>query len=206
MTGEGQVEEARLISIIGPPAVGKTTLAEALAQRLPARLIREDYAGNPFLAASYTGSVQSRLPSQLYFLLSRVAQLSRADRPESGLTVSDYGFCQDPIYARLRLNQDDFAAYSGILDRLAGAVHPPDAVICLDASVATLSERIDRRGRAYEAAMTTEFLASMRQAYDDAALRVNCPVIRVDCDATDILIEAEQVEITERLWEILGCK
>ena len=71
---------AALISIIGPPAVGKTTLAALLAAKLPAELIREDYAGNPFLADSYAGSEQARLPGQLYFLLSRVGQLRQGDR------------------------------------------------------------------------------------------------------------------------------
>ncbi|RKY23662.1 MAG: deoxynucleoside kinase, partial [Planctomycetota bacterium] len=39
---------AKLISIIGPVAVGKTTLAECLAAQLPAEILYEDYAGNPF--------------------------------------------------------------------------------------------------------------------------------------------------------------
>ena len=43
---------ATLISIIGPPASGKTTLAESLCADLEAELVREDYAGNAFLADS----------------------------------------------------------------------------------------------------------------------------------------------------------
>jgi deoxyadenosine/deoxycytidine kinase len=69
---------AKLISIIGPVAVGKTTLAEALARELPGDVLYEDYASNPFLAESFTTQAELMLPSQLYFLLSRVRQLSRS--------------------------------------------------------------------------------------------------------------------------------
>ena len=68
---------AALISIIGPPASGKTTMAHWLAEALPGRLILEDYAGNPFLPGSYQGREELALPAQLYFLFSRVSQLNR---------------------------------------------------------------------------------------------------------------------------------
>jgi len=190
---------ARLISIVGPPAVGKTTLAEALAAKLKAGLIREQYASNPFLAASYIGADASRLASQLYFLLSRVAQLSCSAWPGRGLYVSDYGFCQDPIYARLRLSDADFRSYEAVLKRLAGAVHPPDVLIHLDAAEATLLERIARRGRGYESAMTAEFLAAMRAAYDRAVAEMACPVLRIDCDGEDLLDAGRQAELIEKL-------
>lgn len=176
---------AKLISIIGPPASGKTTLAEHLAAELPAALVREDYAGNPFLAESYVGRKEARLPGQLYFLISRVGQLSRSSWPACGLLVSDYGFCQDRIYARVRLGEEDYRLYDPLARRLEGLVHPPDLLIHLDAAEATLLGRIARRGREHEKVMDAEFLAEMRAAYNEAARREACPVIRIDCDAVD---------------------
>ena len=106
---------ALLISIIGPPAVGKTTLADLLAGDLPADVIYEDFAGNPFLAASYTGQSISRLPAQMYYLISRLAQLRESTWPHAGTVVSDYGYCQDRIFASLRLSPDDLAQYCTLL-------------------------------------------------------------------------------------------
>lgn len=194
---------ARLISIIGPPAVGKTTLAEHLAAEMPAELIREDYARNPFLAASFGGSVEARLPSQLYFLMSRVQQLWRAAWPAGGLYVSDYGFCQDRIYAATRLAGDDLRAYRRVAGRLAGLVRRPDVLVHLDAPEEVLLERIARRGRAFERAMDKAFLARMRTAYNQVVPEQATGVVRVDCRQADLLDADHRrrliVEIQQRL-------
>ena len=177
---------ARLISVIGPPAVGKTTLAELLAADLPAELIREDYAGNPFLAESYVGTTTARLPSQLYFLLSRVGQLGPWAWPVEGLLISDYGYCQDRIFAATRLSRERMRLYDRLAEELDPLVRRPDLLICLDAAVETLQRRIAERGRGFEEAMTEEFLSAMRVSYHRAVAGAACEVIRLDCDSLDL--------------------
>jgi len=178
---------AKLISIIGPPAVGKTTLAEQVAVELPAELIREDYAGNPFLAESYVGTTDARLPAQLHFLMSRVQQLALASWPAEGVMVSDYGFCQDRIYAEAKLDAADLRLYNRVDRRVEGLVRGPDVVIALDASEKTLLDRIAGRGREFERAMTAEFLSAMRDAYNRILREAEFPVIAVHCDEADLL-------------------
>ena len=116
---------AKLISIIGPPAVGKTTLACCLADDMPASLIREDYQGNPFLVESYLGSPEACLPAQIHFLMSRVGQLALAAWPAEGLVVSDYGFCQDHIYAAAKLSADELRLYDRLARRLGRLADSP---------------------------------------------------------------------------------
>ena len=190
---------AKLISIIGPPAVGKTTLAERLAAELPAELVREDYAGNPFLAESYVGPTDARLPAQLFFLMSRVQQLALATWPAEGVVVSDYGFCQDRIYAEAKLDAADLRLYNRVARRVEGLVHPPDVMIALDASEATLLDRIAGRGRAFERAMTEEFLSGMREGYDRILREAEFPVIAVDCDVADVLDDSVRRELVREV-------
>ena len=194
---------ALLLSIIGLPASGKTTLAELLAMELPAKLIREDYEGNPFLAESYDGPDSMRLPAQAFYLLSRVSQLSAAHWPARGTYVSDYGFCQDHVYASLRLCADDRAAYESLLARVTPLVHPPSAMVYLDAEPDALLERIAIRGRPFEKAMTADFLVAMREAYNGVVEAADCPVVTVRCDEVDLRNHRPRAELIERIRAVL---
>jgi len=193
---------ARLISVIGPPASGKTTLAERLAADLPAELIREDYAGNPFLAESYLRCGQFALQSQLYFLFSRLAQLNLQLWPAEGCRVSDYGFCQDAIYARANLSAADMAVYRRLADGAEAAVKAPDVLVSLAGPEGLLLERIARRGRGFERTFTPEFLAGLARSYRDVAASAACPVIEVDVSAVDITAP-EGRALVERIREVL---
>ena len=176
---------AKLISIIGPPAAGKTTMATHLAKALEAELVCEDFDGNPFLADSYLGCADASLPAQLYYLLSRASQLALSRWPEKGVVVSDYGFCQDAVYAAMRLSEEDLATYRTVVAKLESVVKPPDAVIHIDASVVVMRRRVAQRGREFEQAFDDDFLRTMRNAYRELAPTLDCPVFRVDADTQD---------------------
>ena len=195
---------AKLISLIGPPAVGKTTLAALLAADMGAELILEDFDQNPFLAESYVGGEGSRLPAQLYFLLSRVRQLSRTTWPAAGVRVSDYGFCHDRLYAELKLGPEDLAVYETVARRVEGYVKPPDVTVHLDAPADVLRRRILDRGRSFEAVMDEGFLSAMRARYNALVARIDCAVVRVDCGAVDVRDGRQRAgiaaEVQRRLW------
>jgi len=194
---------AKLISIIGPPAVGKTTLARCLSEDAGASLIFEDFEGNPFLADAYLERNEARLPAQLHFLLSRVEQLSSEKWPADGLVVSDYGFCQDRIYAEAMLTDDEMSLYNRLAARLERYVHPADVIVHLDAPQSVLRERIAVRGREYEKAMTPEFLTRMRMAYNNIDRTSGCPVIRFDTAAGDLREPDVRGELTAQIRGLL---
>jgi 2-amino-4-hydroxy-6-hydroxymethyldihydropteridine diphosphokinase len=202
-TPNGAAGQAPLLSIIGLPASGKTTLAELLAMELPARLVREDYEGNPFLAESYTGPDEMRLPAQVFYLLSRISQLSAGHWPDKGTFVGDYGFCQDRVYAALRLSPEDFATYEVLHARVAPLVHPPKAMVYLDAEPRALLERIAVRGRSFEKAITADFLSAMRDAYNDLVKAAECPVFTVRCDEVDLRNHRPRAELIKRIRTVL---
>jgi len=195
---------AGLVSVIGPPAAGKTTLSGWLAEELPARLILEDYAGNPFLAASYLGRSEMALAAQLYFLFSRVGQLRAADWPDAGAAVSDYGFCHDRIYAERVLTGSDLAVYNRLSAQAAEQVRPPDLLVYLTAPVGLLLDRIARRGRPHERGFTREFIESLRPAYEAAAAAAECPVVTVDVSAVDLLGGPARGELLAGVREVLA--
>lgn len=194
---------ASLISIIGPVAVGKTTLATYLGRELPAEVFFEDFAGNPFLAESFTGFEEMALPSQLYFLMTRCKQLSSATFPAEGVVVTDYGFCQDHLYAELKLTDDDRLFYEHVCRQIEYIVQQPNIIIHLDASVDTLLERIEQRGRSFEAAYSDDYLHRLREGHHRLSFPPRCEVLHINCDEVDLLDVAQRVQLLRRLRELL---
>ncbi len=194
---------AKLISIIGPVAVGKTTLSELLAEELPGEVLYEDYQGNPFLPESFTGSEKFSLPSQLYFLLSRAGQLSEKTWPTEGIIVSDYGFCQDHLFADVKLADEDRRIYEHVHQRIEQLVHPPDVLVHLDASVKTLCERIKLRGRDFEIAFSEQFMDRMRRAHNGVVVPPACRLLRVDCEEVNLLDPPVRAGLVREIREVL---
>jgi deoxyadenosine/deoxycytidine kinase len=135
------------IAIDGPIGAGKSALAERLAARLDASIVRED-PDNPFLADFYADRPGAALQAQLFFLLNRHRQL--CDRRQADLfsqvTICDYIFEKDRIYAYLNLDDNELFIYQRLFDLLAQDVPTPDLVIYLQAPTDVLVKRLRARG------------------------------------------------------------
>ena len=88
-----QSELPRFIAVEGPIRVGKTTLADLLAERLHTSRLR-DVEDNPFLENFYRDKPGAGFQTQLYFLLQRYKQLTALDLSASAhrTIISDYIF------------------------------------------------------------------------------------------------------------------
>ena len=85
---------------------------------------------NPFLADFYADRPGAALQAQLFYLLNRHRQqmsLRQADL-FSQITISDYLFDKDKIFAYLNLDDNELFIYQRLYDLLARDVPPPDLV------------------------------------------------------------------------------
>jgi deoxyguanosine kinase len=125
----------RFVVVEGPIGVGKTTLARRLAEHYEYPVLLEPSTENPFLDRFYREGRRHALPTQLYFLLHRARQM--ADLPRNDLVgsslVCDFLMDKDDLFARLTLDQNEYALYRQIYDSLDIEVPTPDLVIYLQA-------------------------------------------------------------------------
>ncbi len=138
----------RYIALEGPIGVGKTSLVNRLATRLDATAVLEE-TDNPFLADFYGGRPGSALQAQLFYLLNRHRQqltLRQADL-FSQITVCDYLFDKDKIFAYLNLDDNELFIYQRLYDLLAKDVPAPDLVIYLQVPTEVLLQRIRERSK-----------------------------------------------------------
>ena len=134
-------DSPHFIAIEGPIGVGKTTLANVLAERLGAVRVY-DVEDNPFLEEFYKDKPGAAFQAQFYFLIRRYRQLRDLDLAANlqRVLVSDYIFEKDKIFAYLNLNDIELQVYDQYYGMLAEQVPIPDLVIYLQAKLETLKE------------------------------------------------------------------
>jgi deoxyguanosine kinase len=159
----------RYIAVEGPIGAGKTPLADRLATRLDAALVLEEI-DNPFLADFYSDRPGAALQAQLFYLLNRHRQQTSLRQADlfSQITVADYLFDKDKIFAYLNLDDNELFIYQRLYDLLALDVPTPDLVIYLQAPTDVLLRRMRARHAepddpAFEP--DEEYLRELNEAY-----------------------------------------
>jgi deoxyguanosine kinase len=157
----------RYIVVEGPIGVGKTSLARRLAETYEATLILEQAAENPFLERFYRNPRAAAFPAQLYFLFQRTQQLQGLNQSDmfSPVRVADYLMAKDQLFARVTLDEAEFALYEQVYAKLGVVAAKPDLVIYLQAPVDVLLARIARRGIGFEQQIERAYLTRLNEAY-----------------------------------------
>jgi deoxyguanosine kinase len=183
-------QQPRYIAVEGPIGVGKTTLANMLAERFNSRLVAERYEENPFLATFYGDRRKYAFQTQLFFLLSRYRQ--QQDMLHADLffesTVSDYLFQKDRIFAEVNLNRDELKLYDEVQRALDKTVPVPDVVVYLQGSVTHLQNNIKKRSRPYEQTISRDYLEEVVNAYNTFFFHYrDSRLLVANCDQFDFL-------------------
>ncbi|MEM1023998.1 MAG: deoxynucleoside kinase [Myxococcota bacterium] len=197
MPRKKKLELPRHVVVEGPIGVGKTTFAQALAERIGGRLVLEEVDENPFLPRFYQDPKAFGFQTQLFFLLSRFRQqesLLQEDLFQRN-TVADYLFQKDRIFAHLNLGADELALYEKVYGLLDDRIPPPDLVVYLQARTEVLMERIKLRGRVWERPITEDYLDTLSRAYADFFWRYDrSPILTVNTSDIDFVEREEDLE------------
>jgi deoxyadenosine/deoxycytidine kinase len=188
------MDQPSYIVVEGPIGVGKTSLAEMLAQTFQGRAIYERPDKNPFLEGFYQNKRQYAFQAQVFFLLSRFQQqreLRQHDLFEQ-TTVCDYLFAKDRIFAHLNLDENELNLYEKIFELLDTRLTKPDLIIYLKASSEILLERIKKRGVTYERNITADYLKTLVKLYNQFFFHYeNSPLLVVETSEIDFVKNPE---------------
>jgi len=160
------------IAIAGNIGSGKTTLTTLLSEHYGWEAHYEEVDHNPYLDDFYSDMMRWSFNLQIFFLHSRFAQIH--DIRKSGKAViQDRTIYEDSTIFAPNLHDmglmtsRDFDAYMRLFDLMEEFISPPDLLIYLNASVPTLVEQIQKRGRPYENSIRLDYLQRLNERYQE---------------------------------------
>ncbi|MBN2355135.1 deoxynucleoside kinase [candidate division KSB1 bacterium] len=158
----------RYICVEGVIGAGKTSLTKLLCEYLNARAVYEKPEENPFLEDFYRDPQRYAFQTQLFFLLSRYRQQQESLQADLfyEMTISDYLFAKDRIFAHLNLEDRELFLYDRVAVLLEQDITKPDLVVYLQSTAERLMSNIRKRGRTYERDVSEEYITSLNEAYN----------------------------------------
>ncbi len=160
------------IAIAGNIGSGKTTLATLLAQHYHGTLCHEPVIDNPYLADYYADLPRWAFNLEVFFLKERVKTLVHIAQQPMTTFIQDrtiyegvYVFAANN-YAQGNMSERDYTTYTDLVSCMLSLVTPPDILIYIRSSLATLLAQIHQRGRDYEQTITTTYLQGLNDLYE----------------------------------------
>ncbi len=158
------------IAIVGNIGAGKTTLTELLAKNYGYEALFEAADNNPYLEDFYSDMKRWSFNLQIYFLNSRFKQISEVQKDNRNI-IQDRTIYEDAYIFAENLHDmglmttRDYENYRAIFDNITAFIKPPDLLVYLKASVPTLVNNIQRRGREYEIGIRLDYLSKLNEKY-----------------------------------------
>jgi len=159
------------IAIAGNIGSGKTTLTGLLAKHFKWKAHYEDVDTNPYLNSFYEDMQRWSFNLQIYFLNSRFRQIVEI-RKGSKAVIQDRTIYEDAyifapnLHSMNLMTTRDFDNYMSLFELMNSFISAPDLLIYLRASVPTLVNQIQKRGREYENSIRLDYLKSLNERYE----------------------------------------
>jgi deoxyadenosine/deoxycytidine kinase len=159
------------VAIAGNIGSGKTTLTNLLAKHYNWDTHFEDVEQNPYLNDFYDDMQRWSFNLQIYYLNSRFTQIQEIKQQGSNVvqdrTIYEDAFIFAPnLHSMGLMTTRDFENYFSLFNLMDTFVSPPDLLIYLRASVPTLVNHIQLRGRDYEESIRLDYLKRLNERYE----------------------------------------
>lgn len=165
-----KLKKPKLIAVAGNIGAGKTTLTEMLSKHYKWIPQFEDVDHNPYLYDFYEDMPRWSFNLQIYFLNSRLTRLLDIQKGTETV-IQDRTIYEDAnifapnLHDMGLMSKRDYENYFQFFQTLKRLVQPPDLLIYLQASLPTLVEQIQKRGREYEENIRIDYLKKLNAYY-----------------------------------------
>ena len=188
--------------------MGKSLLADRLGSRLDATVVLDE-TENPFLTDFYADRPGAGFQAQLFFTLSRHRQQTALRQSDlfSQLTICDYLFDRDKIYAYLNLDDNELFIYQRLYELLAEDVRAPDLVIYLQTPTDVLRRRLRERARANPElpALDDDYVGELNEAFNHFFFHYTAtPLLVVETSQLDLSWGEESLADLDRQLRTMG--
>ncbi|OFY48615.1 MAG: deoxynucleoside kinase [Bacteroidetes bacterium GWF2_41_31] len=159
------------VAIAGNIGSGKTTLTRLMSKQFGWKPHYEDVENNPYLHSFYEDMQRWSFNLQVYFLNSRFRQVVEIRKSGDNI-VQDRTIYEDAhifapnLHSMNLMSTRDFENYISLFELMSTFIQPPDLLIYLRASVSTLVEQIQKRGRDYEESIRLDYLKLLNERYE----------------------------------------
>jgi deoxyadenosine/deoxycytidine kinase len=192
----------RYIAIEGAIGVGKSRLADRLGSRLDATIVLDE-TDNPFLPDAQSARPGANFQAQLFFTLARHRQQMQLRQSDlfSQLTICDYLFERDKIYAYLNLDDNELFIYQRLYELLVPDLPVPDLVIYLQTPTDLLRRRLRERARADPESerLPDTYIRELNEAYNHFFFHYSAtPLLVVETSQFDLSWGDEALADLER--------
>ncbi|HRK73764.1 MAG TPA: deoxynucleoside kinase, partial [Rhodothermales bacterium] len=152
---------------------------------------------NPYLADFYADMRRWSFNLQVFFLSSRFNQQQEIENlPHS--VVQDRSIYEDAeifarnLYEMALMSQRDYENYTELFQIMTSYLTPPHLLVYLRASVPTLVEHIQSRGREFESNISIDYLKRLNELYEDWVDRYHVgPKLIINVDDLDFVNHEE---------------
>ena len=183
------------IAIAGNIGAGKTTLTTQLGKHFGWEVNYESTDNNPYLSDFYLDMQRWSFNLQVYFLHNRYAQILNIHRGDK-VVVQDRTSYEDAYIFAPNLHDmglmasRDYENYLSLFHTMTSQIKAPDLLIYLRASIPTLVDHIQTRGRDYEGNMSLDYLRRLNDRYDNWIGQYK--------EGNLLVINADEVDFTHR--------
>jgi len=159
------------IAIGGNIGSGKTTLTGLLAKHYNYKPQYEVVDNNPYLIDFYDDMQRWAFNLQIYFLNTRFEQAVKIKNGSENV-IQDRTIYEDAnifaanLHSMGLMSGRDFDTYLSIFNLMSTMITAPDLLIYLRASVPTLVNQIQKRGRKYESTIRLDYLQKLNERYE----------------------------------------